>query len=79
MSMVFQLLLEENNKFDHKFAYFKLVGVGEQTISEGKEKISRNIEEAKAFCFIYTDEEELRKNMHFLVDRFCDKLKENKS
>jgi hypothetical protein len=74
--MEFQLISEENNNFNNKFVYFKLVGVGEATLSEGKEKISEKIANSKAFCLIYTNEEELRVNMHKFVDNFCDKLKE---
>jgi|APGre2960657373_1045057.scaffolds.fasta_scaffold18910_2 hypothetical protein len=73
--MTFQLLSEENNNFNKKFVYFKLVGIGDVTICEEKEKISEKLNSAKAFCLIYDSEDELRANMHKFVDNFCDKIK----
>lgn len=59
---------------DMECIFFRLIGVGPNTISESKfslRKIADKVDKMPGWAII-TDKGDARKTLHDLVDRFCD-------
>jgi hypothetical protein len=66
---------------DLKISYFKLVGIGPNTIDVCQGNIidvSEIVSQQSGFFIFGENHDELRISLHELVDKFCDKLEESK-